>query len=284
MGLIALSRAASTSVTAPLVSFWIVLRGTADIEAREGRFHLRTGDWIALERDSRPSIDCDRSALVIGLVQSSTLQASLQQSMRFNLHIGRGRVAGRELRRYLRLWWESGHFPRNKRSHAEVEVKQMARLLRHVDATQAGLSELVDQCPGRSLRRKRQVFGRMQRALLYLEGNTDRPVRISELAELSNVSIWYFTKTFHALYGEGPQATASRFRLQHACDLLSSTRLSVSEVGAACGFENNCSFSRAFRARFGAPPSAYRTSRGTLAPDSANSCDMLGKAVAAAGP
>jgi AraC family transcriptional regulator len=34
--------------------------------------------------------------------------------------------------------------------------------------------------------------------------------------------------------------------------------LSVSEIGAVCGFENNCSFSRAFRERYGTPPSLYR--------------------------
>ena len=31
-----------------------------------------------------------------------------------------------------------------------------------------------------------------------------------------------------------------------------------SEIGAVCGFENNCSFSRAFRERYGTPPSLYR--------------------------
>lgn len=284
MSLVAVSRTGSASVTAPLASFWMVLRGSAEIEAREGRFHLQAGEWIAFERDSRLSLDSDRAAVVVGLVLPLTLQASLQQSMRFSLHIGRGQIGKRDIRHYLRLWREAGQFPRNGRKIVGVEARQVARLLRHVGASQFELGQLVDQCPGRSLRRKRQVFGRMQRALLFLEGNTDRPVRISELAELSNVSIWYFTKTFHALYGEGPQATASRFRLQHACELLASTRLSVSEVGAACGFENNCSFSRAFRARFGASPSLYRISCGAVAPDSANSRDIRGKAATAGGP
>ena len=124
----------------------------------------------------------------------------------------------------------------------------------------------------------------MQRAHLFLEGNLERAVRVSELAALCNVSIWYFTKTFHALYGEGPQAAAARLRLQHETTLLSDTRLSVSEVGAACGFENNCSFSRAFRARYGMPPSLYRMRDWSGTPDCANTHDIGGKAAFAAGP
>ena len=71
----------------------------------------------------------------------------------------------------------------------------------------------IPRCPGRSRSRKRQVFGRLQRARLYLEGNCDRVVRISELAELTSFSSWYFSKTFHSLYEESPQAASARMRL-----------------------------------------------------------------------
>jgi AraC-like DNA-binding protein len=97
---------------------------------------------------------------------------------------------------------------------------------------------------------------------LYLEGNLGRVVRISELAELNNVSIWHFTKSFQAIYGESPHVAATRIRMDHAARLLLETELAVSEVGMACGFENNCSFSRAFRASYGEPPSRFRLSSG----------------------
>jgi AraC family transcriptional regulator len=110
----------------------------------------------------------------------------------------------------------------------------------------------------------------MQRSRLYLEGNLDRVVRVSELAELNNVSVWHFTKSFQAIYGESPQVAAPRQRLAHAAQLLLTTRLAVSEVGMACGFENNCSFSRAFRALYGVPPSRYRLRGGPIPTDVAN--------------
>jgi len=63
---------------------------------------------------------------------------------------------------------------------------------------------------------------------------------------------------FHAIYGEGPRETLSRTRLHQASMLLENTTLSVGEVGAACGFENPCSFARAFRAHYGTTASGYR--------------------------
>jgi AraC family transcriptional regulator len=121
------------------------------------------------------------------------------------------------------------------------------------------------------------VFGRLQRAHLYLEGNCDRVVRISELAELTSFSSWYFSKTFHGLYEESPQAAAARMRLEQAADLLLNSSMMIGEVAAASGFDNCCSFARAFRARFGVSASGYRAM--SARPDSAKSLDLARKAV-----
>ena len=86
----------------------------------------------------------------------------------------------------------------------------------------------------------------------------DRIVRISELAELTSFSSWYFSKTFLSLYDESPQAAAARLRIERAAELLESTSMMIGEVAAACGFDNCCSFARAFRARFGVSASNYR--------------------------
>lgn len=282
--LVAASRAASISVASPSATFWIVLRGTAELECREGRFVLGPDDWISLERDSRPSLYVSRDGLVAGLSMSATLQAQMLQSAQVAVYPGRGRASARSARACLGLWRRSAASARNETRIGTIEQKHFVHLLRYISGLQGDYRGLIDHCPGRSLRRKRQVFGRMQRAHLFLEGNIERAVRVSELATLCNVSIWYFTKTFHALYGEGPQTAAARLRLQHATTLLTDTRLSVSEVGAACGFENNCSFSRAFRARYGMPPSLYRLRGWSVVPDCANTRDIGSKAAFASGP
>ena len=283
IGVLAVSRTGSVSVQAPLVSFWVVLRGSADLDAREGRFHLCAGDWLVLEPDSRPSVYAERGALVVGVTMPSALRARIRQFTHLDLHTGRGTMAKGERRQCLRLWRQTGVFRHSGRAMPSDEVGALVPVLRHICNVQYDFRRLIEHCPGRSLRRKSQVFDRMQRARLFLEGNVDRNVRPAELAELSNVSTWYFTKIFHALDGEGPQAMAARLRLSHAAQLLTTSSLSVSEVGAVCGFENNCSFSRAFRERYSMPPSIYRMNARDLMTSSANPRGRAGKAVLAFG-
>ena len=57
------ARSAVASIDAQLASFWLVVRGRVDVVAREGRFQLHAGDWISLERESRPWLRPGRGAL-----------------------------------------------------------------------------------------------------------------------------------------------------------------------------------------------------------------------------
>lgn len=256
-------------------SIWLQLRGTSWAEAREGRFQLRRGEWIAFEKDSRPHLQTDRNGLCIGLQLGPQVLRALVSFADLGLYAGRGRISLHDLRLALRLWREAGARAAAPEPAADVAV--LRPLLLHLASVQDALDEHIARCPGRSRSRKRQVFGRLQRARLYLEGNSDRVVRISELAELTSFSNWYFSKTFQGLYEESPQAAAARLRVERAAHLLDTTTLMVGEVAAACGFDNCCSFARAFRARFGISASRYRKATADNAvhgvaaqPDSAN--------------
>jgi AraC family transcriptional regulator len=255
-----ISRSASLGAADNQGSFWLMLRGNAQFDCREGRFRLQAGEWVALDRDSRPTLLADRHALALVLLLPSSGSSALEQPDLSAIYPGRGRITPRNMRLALHLWRRAGAFGPSHAGNPADTGGTLRGLLHFLSSLQVELTSFVDRCPGRSLRRKRQVFARMQRARLYLDGNLGRLVRLSELAQLCNFSVWYFTKTFHALYQEGPREVSSRSRLQQASDLLQQTSLSVGEVGAACGFENACSFARAFRAHYGTTASGYRKS------------------------
>ncbi|MDQ2701694.1 MAG: helix-turn-helix transcriptional regulator [Pseudomonadota bacterium] len=217
---------------------WLVLRGQVRVTSREGDFILGARDWIALGADSAPQALAGSGALLLGVDLS-------RAAGRPPLLPGRGRLGRGERRQALAIW----------RAHG-------AGLLAFLDTLQADLAAGADRCPGHSQRRKRQVLLRMQRARLCLEGQADGGLRIAELASRINFSPWYFSKVFHAVYGIGPQQFAASMRLERASRLLATTTLPVTEVSAACGFDNPCSFARAFRARFGMTASEHRL-RGT---------------------
>ncbi|GHA81070.1 transcriptional regulator [Lysobacter bugurensis] len=245
--------------TGAVFTLWLQLRGSSWIEAKEGRFRLRSGDWIAFERDSRPALQSDRHGVCIGLSLTQDALRTIGRLADSTFYAGRGHVSRSDARTTLRLWREASRRLTAQEPGAAADVGALWPLLLHLTGLQADLAARVERCPGRSRNRKRQVFARLQRSLMYLEGHCDRMVRITELAELTSFSSWYFSKTFHALFDESPQAAAARLRLEHAAELLRTTSMMIGEVASASGFDNPCSFSRAFRARFGVSASRYRS-------------------------
>ena len=241
-------------------SIWIQLRGETCVAAREGSFTLRPGEWLALDRDSAPELLAGRSGATLGVL----LPTDPGGGRRGELLPGRGAMSLRDLRIAIRLWrnGRDAAAATGERSdngnNGEAAARALPSMLAHLCTLQRELDGGISRSPGRSVRRKRQVFGRLQRARLFLDGHRNRVVRLNELAELTSFSSWYLSKTFHEIYEESPQAASVRLRLEHACDLLSSTDYSISEIGAACGFDNSCSFARAFRARFFSTATAYR--------------------------
>lgn len=265
------SRLANLRLAAPLFSIWLQIRGGASVDAREGSFRLSPGDWIAFERDSQPELQTDRMGLTLGLVLSADVLRSIAQSRGYGLFAGRGRIPGGERAITLRLWREAmGRQTSNRFSSMANQARLMQPLLLQLSLLQRDLASRLGRCPGRSRNRKGQVFGRLQRAHLFLEGHRHRIVTLTELAELTSFSSWYFSKTFHNIYDESPQAASQRMRLERACELLANTSLVIGEVGAACGFDNACSFARAFRSYSNTTASAYREQARHAAPNPAN--------------
>ena len=255
MGLVFASRSATVDVEEGFGSFWLVLRGSAHVSAREGRFLLRPGAWLALGRESHPTVIVDRTALVLSLLVP--MPAASPYAAEGNglprLYPGRGHLDPRARRGALQLWRDTWSASRG----ADALLPRFGHFLSTV---QADVSKLLAQCPGRTQSRRQQVLARMQRAVLYLDGYHDRTVRIEELARLTSFSQRHFTKTFGQVYSCVPREMTNHLRLRAAADLLTTTALSVGEVGSRCGYQNACSFSRAFRDFHGVPASLYRRS------------------------
>lgn len=268
------SRLGCAQLAGPSFSIWVQLRGSAWVEAKEGKFRLRRGDWIALDRDSRPTVQADRGGVCVGITLGADVLKALGQFADLGLYAGRGQLDLSESRVMMHLWHQA---VRRAEAGEGVAVQVLRPVLLHLAGLQQDSAACVARCPGRSRSRKRQVFSRLQRARLYMEGNADRVVRIGELADLTSFSSWYFSKTFQSVYGESPQAAAARMRLERASDLLQTTTMMIGEIAAASGFDNCCSFARAFRARYGMSASRYRTAAASTG--SAKSPGAAGKAV-----
>jgi transcriptional regulator GlxA family with amidase domain len=99
---------------------------------------------------------------------------------------------------------------------------------------------------------------RLVRVLEAMETTLDAPLSGRDLAALAGLSQRQLERLFRAHLDRSIGGHYRELRLLRARALLAQSTLSVLEVALGCGFESRSHFSRAYRARFGRPPTAER--------------------------
>jgi len=98
----------------------------------------------------------------------------------------------------------------------------------------------------------------LEKALSYIANHFTQPIPMRSLAQAAGISSTRLYDLFRKRFGESPLKRITRLRIQHACDLLTTTSLSIKEIGAESGFGDSVHFCRVFRQRLGTSPGAYR--------------------------
>ena len=83
-------------------------------------------------------------------------------------------------------------------------------------------------------------------------------LNVEELAATLQVSRTTLFREFQRAYGQSPKEVMDTLRLDHAKELLAHSTARIKQVAKVCGYRSEAYFSRVFRARFGAPPGAWR--------------------------
>ena len=104
---------------------------------------------------------------------------------------------------------------------------------------------------------------RMHSVLEHIDRHLDEPLDLARLAAVANFSPYHFHRLFAAWMDERLGDYLSRRRLERAALMLSAQpRLPVLTVALNVGFGSGEAFARAFKAHFGASPSAWRSGPG----------------------
>jgi AraC family transcriptional regulator len=100
---------------------------------------------------------------------------------------------------------------------------------------------------------------RMHRVLAYIDKNLDQPLDLATLAGVAHFSPFHFHRLFAAWMNETLGDFLRRRRVEVAAmRMAAQPRLSVLNVALSVGFGSGEAFSRAFKLRFGASPTAWR--------------------------
>jgi AraC-like DNA-binding protein len=119
------------------------------------------------------------------------------------------------------------------------------------------ISRQIARVPAARAATREELFRRVQAAREYLHAAEWRSVSLNEVSRAVAVSPYHLHRAFTRVFGETPHAYLTRIRLERARQLLLGG-MSVTGASLEVGFESLSSFSRLFRARFGAAPSSVR--------------------------
>jgi AraC family transcriptional regulator len=85
-------------------------------------------------------------------------------------------------------------------------------------------------------------------------------IHLASLAEIANMSVDHFLRSFRAATGTTPYQYILGLRLAKASTMLRETVVPIATIATQCGFHGASHFSVAFSDRFGTRPSQYRRS------------------------
>ncbi|WP_422050604.1 cupin domain-containing protein [Shimia sp.] len=150
-------------------------------------------------------------------------------------------------------------------------------VLRELGATQPGASLMVsrlldlllvvilrrwaqsdDSLPGWLAAAKDE---RIARAIAAIHSNSGSNLSNAELADIAGMSVSNFADRFKQVMGQGPGAYLRGWRLDQAAEALLHSSASIEAIADRVGYASKEAFSRAFQAKFGQSPSAWRAAR-----------------------
>ena len=95
-------------------------------------------------------------------------------------------------------------------------------------------------------------------AISFIEENFTKVLTLKEISSKANMSTSNFTKVFKTKMLCSPLNYVISCRLKKACDLLSKTDFSITEISSSVGFDDCSYFARQFKKRFSVSPLQFR--------------------------
>jgi len=96
------------------------------------------------------------------------------------------------------------------------------------------------------------------KARKYIEEHAGEDLSLTEVAKVVNMNANHLSENFKQVTGINFVEYVARTRFANACDLLRNTKLRISEIAFAAGFQSLSQFNRVFKRFSDKSPTQYR--------------------------
>lgn len=250
----------------------IPLKGEVRVDLEEASYRVQAGEVIIIPAGCVHGLymgeNSERELLLYEMNGAFTLKefSALRQMMGKAIYLSQGHPCLEEVRSVffeLIQVHRSGALLRNLFNYALL-LRIYAILGEYHLSTSATSAEM------NSLQRQLSGEDAFNRALDYLNKNYMEDVTLDSLAAYAGFSRYTLSRMFRQHTGSTFTQYLSKRRVDMAMELLSGSRIPVTQVALQCGFNSIATFNRVFREVKGCTPTQYRSIYGREAPRSAN--------------
>jgi AraC family transcriptional regulator len=241
-------------------SIWMPLRGAARLCGRDLRIGLAADEMFVCEQNNRLTVQAaGTDASLVGVllpperiraVARRELGTTPADPLLFPGVIRSEPALGIPLLRLAHAALRGDDPDGGARAADELTVELLRR--------QSAVQPMVDRCPGRSPRYRRQLFLRLTRVRNHIELGGGSDSSLARLADIAKLSPTHFLRVYRDVFGQTPHRHVVATRLAAARDLLLRTQMGVTELCRTLGFENRCAFARVFKQHYGVAPTRLR--------------------------
>ena len=151
--------------------------------------------------------------------------------------------------------------------NAPLQIRKAMELLKAMlDGEPAPRKPVIIPPKGVVVRRSTDMLAvadpRVSRALRFMWDHLDWPIGVEDVCEEVNVSRRTLARLFRDNLGRGVNEELRRKRLEHCCELLLSTDMTIEMISRAIGFPSPPHLHRSFLKVYGMTPGTFRTKRG----------------------
>lgn len=123
------------------------------------------------------------------------------------------------------------------------------------------------QTVGKPSKKQASSYQALMPAIEHIEQRFAEHISAAEVAQLCGMSPFRFSREFHQAVGNTFQEHVLRYRIQEACRLIRQRpEVSISDVGAAVGFNDSSYFARIFKRYMNMKPSDFQRGLNGSAP------------------
>ena len=251
------------------LSIKTVLRGEVDWIVDGRHLHVEPNTFLVLNEGQRYSMNIDSvrpvetccvffgAGFVERVAQDATtpLKSSLDSPWRVAPHLEfLSRLHGDTRRAILPQMWSlaerCGHGvqPSNFEEDFLTLSEKLLMLYREIKSQ-------ISRVPATKPSTRDELFRRLQIAREYLHSHLQDRISLEEVSREACISRYHLHRAFKQVFRLTPHAYLTKIRLNRARTLLQAGH-SALETTLALGFSSPSSFTRLFRAHYGAPPSA----------------------------